>query len=216
METISRKVAAGAGLKRFFTGSACSKGHVAERYTCDGKCCECIGERQRERNKSREFRNHKNDLMKRSGYSRRYALRYKEENRDRIRDLAKKRKVRLKERGEWSKSSTKWARAKRNAAKRVREVLLSQLAAKVGCDAAFFKTYMEARFQRGMTWDNYGDAWEVDHVVPISSFDLTTKEGLSAALHYSNLQPMWSGENAEKSDSMPDGHQPELVLSLAS
>lgn len=40
-ETITRKDAVAKGLPRYFTGIACSKGHVAERYTKNETCCEC-------------------------------------------------------------------------------------------------------------------------------------------------------------------------------
>ena len=42
MEIISRKEAKAKGLKRYFTGNPCPKGHVAERYTKKGSCCECL------------------------------------------------------------------------------------------------------------------------------------------------------------------------------
>lgn len=39
---ISRKDANALGLKRFFTGVPCKQGHVDERYTACGLCCECL------------------------------------------------------------------------------------------------------------------------------------------------------------------------------
>ena len=38
---VSRKEARDKGLKRFFTGEACIRGHIAERTVCDGHCVEC-------------------------------------------------------------------------------------------------------------------------------------------------------------------------------
>lgn len=35
------------GVKRFRTGEPCTAGHVAERYTCDAKCVECVRLRHR-------------------------------------------------------------------------------------------------------------------------------------------------------------------------
>lgn len=40
-EVLSRSEARAAGLARFYTGKPCRYGHVAERYTCSGKCSEC-------------------------------------------------------------------------------------------------------------------------------------------------------------------------------
>jgi hypothetical protein len=52
-----------------------------------------------------------------------------------------------------------------------------------------------------MTWDNYGkgkDKWNVDHVKPISSFDLSSEKQFAKACNYSNLQPMWEVDNIRK------------------
>lgn len=40
-EIISRKEAMALGLKRYFTGGACSHGHTAERYVSGRKCVTC-------------------------------------------------------------------------------------------------------------------------------------------------------------------------------
>lgn len=41
MEIISRKEAQALGLKRYFTGKPCGKGHIAERYVSDTACLQC-------------------------------------------------------------------------------------------------------------------------------------------------------------------------------
>jgi hypothetical protein len=41
MEVIARKDAKLHGLKRYFTGKPCKYGHVSERYTLKGVCCDC-------------------------------------------------------------------------------------------------------------------------------------------------------------------------------
>lgn len=45
MEIISCKEAKAKGLKRYFTGKPCKRGHVAERYTATGNCLQCDNER---------------------------------------------------------------------------------------------------------------------------------------------------------------------------
>lgn len=42
----NRQSAIAYGLKRFFTGTPCRWGHVAERYTSSGGCIACIAEAQ--------------------------------------------------------------------------------------------------------------------------------------------------------------------------
>lgn len=60
-----------------------------------------------------------------------------------------------------------------------------------------FRAWLEARFLPGMSWDNRGE-WELDHKRPVASFDLTDPAQLAAAMHYTNLQPLWRSDNRRK------------------
>jgi len=71
----------------------------------------------------------------------------------------------------------------------------------LGCSIDEFRIYLEGHFNPGMTWDNYGKGpgkWNLDHIVPLSAFDLTNREQFLSAAHYSNYQPLWSEENLSK------------------
>lgn len=83
----------------------------------------------------------------------------------------------------------------------------------LGCSDAHIKTWLQSKFSKGMTWENYGE-WEVDHIIPCASFDLTNKDKQLECFHYSNLQPLWKKENRKKSDTTPTNHQPELAMRL--
>ena len=61
----------------------------------------------------------------------------------------------------------------------------------LGCDVETIKSHIENQFTEGMTWENYGD-WDIDHIRPCASFDLTDPEDQKEAFHYKNLQPLWS------------------------
>ena len=74
----------------------------------------------------------------------------------------------------------------------------------LGCSAAEFRAHIERQFTPGMGWHNMGE-WHVDHVVPCAAFDLSDPEQQRACFHYSNLRPLWAGENRDKSDLLPDG-----------
>jgi hypothetical protein len=68
----------------------------------------------------------------------------------------------------------------------------------LGCTISFLKSWLESKFAEGMTWDNYGIYWHVDHVKPLSWFKLEDLEQQKAAVHYTNLQPMTGPENMSK------------------
>ena len=71
----------------------------------------------------------------------------------------------------------------------------------IGCDWNFFKTYLEKQFRPGMTWNNYGK-WHIDHIKPMTSFDLLKLKDQYKCCNYKNLQPLWSWENRRKSNKL--------------
>ena len=75
----------------------------------------------------------------------------------------------------------------------------------LGCSYDYFKKYIENLFIRGMSWDNFGnktESWNIDHIIPISKFDLTIKEERLKAFNYKNCQPMWASDNYRKKDKL--------------
>lgn len=109
------------------------------------------------------------------------------------------------------------ARIANNARDRIRRMIGSQGWGRgrsrrlIGCDPDTLCLILEAQFLPGMTWDNYGSAWHVDHIIPLSAYDLTDLEQQREAFHYTNLQPMWAHENMAKGDEVPGT---EMVLKL--
>lgn len=67
----------------------------------------------------------------------------------------------------------------------------------MGCSSLFLMDYLENLFTDGMSWENYGE-WHIDHIVPLSKFDLTIEEEFKKAVHYTNLQPLWAKDNMSK------------------
>jgi len=68
----------------------------------------------------------------------------------------------------------------------------------VGCSLQFLHGWLTAQFNQGMSWDNYGAFWVVDHLEPLSIFDLSNEEQRKIAFHYTNLQPLTVHENSVK------------------
>ena len=66
----------------------------------------------------------------------------------------------------------------------------------LGCDMEFFMRYISSKFQKGMTFENYGE-WHLDHIIPISK--ATTEEDIIRLNHYTNFQPLWAEDNLTKS-----------------
>ena len=73
----------------------------------------------------------------------------------------------------------------------------------LGCSIPELKIYLESKFTEGMSWDNWAhDGWHIDHIKPLSSFDLSDRNQLLKAYHYANLQPLWAKDNFLKGDKI--------------
>lgn len=73
----------------------------------------------------------------------------------------------------------------------------------LGCSMIELRWHLESKFQHGMSWNNYGrNGWHVDHIKPLSSFNLSDPEQLKIACHYTNLQPLWAQQNLKKSNKI--------------
>jgi len=68
-----------------------------------------------------------------------------------------------------------------------------------GCSLKELLSWFEYRFNSNMTWENYGSYWEIDHVIPCTSFKLTDKKSQQQCFHWRNLQPLEETRNREKS-----------------
>lgn len=67
----------------------------------------------------------------------------------------------------------------------------------LGCSIISFKKHLESLFKDGMSWDNYGE-WHIDHIKPLSIFNLENDEDVKIACNYKNMQPLWKRENLTK------------------
>ena len=72
----------------------------------------------------------------------------------------------------------------------------------LGCSVAYLKNWLEDFFVPGMTWENKGTLWHIDHVRPLTMFDLQDRTQLLTACHYTNLHPLWAYDNRSKGNSI--------------
>jgi len=83
----------------------------------------------------------------------------------------------------------------------------------VGYTIDQLKTHLEKRFKKGMTWDNYGTVWQIDHKIPISVFNFHRPEDFDFRICWSlkNLQPLEAGINQSKNNKIERPFQPSLA-----
>jgi hypothetical protein len=68
----------------------------------------------------------------------------------------------------------------------------------LGLPCDMFLCWIEYQFTEGMTWDNYATDWHLDHVLPVSKFNLENDTDQTICFNWTNFQPLWKGENQSK------------------
>lgn len=158
------------GLRRYFTGKPCVRGHIAERMVSTRTCVQCKNDREKDRadrvlNEEQRLRRNKLARERRKTTPQRNMT-------ARIRSLIN---IAISKHG-FSKTSA------------TREIL--------GCDYEEFVRHIERQFVKGMTWKNRNE-WHIDHIIPVSSAQ--TVDDVIRLNHFTNLRPLWSHENRKKS-----------------
>ena len=80
-----------------------------------------------------------------------------------------------------------------------------------GCSTKQLAMHLESTFKRGITWDNYGTRWHVDHIIPCAAFDHTDEKQRAQCWHWTNLRALDAKKNMEKNDTITE---PQMSLLL--
>ena len=217
MDIIARKDALAQGLTHYFTGKPCKRGHLAVRYASTKSCVECSA--------AHNTTFHAANPGKSTEYSQRWQAKNPDKvkaiearrvrhrtDQVRARELAYRERTREQRRAycrKWQTNRMAINTAfhfRSNLASLINTAIRKQFGSKasrthdmIGCTVAELSQHLRIQFTDGMTWDNYGrNGWHVDHVRPCASFDLTDPEQQRQCFHYTNLQPLWAGDNIRK------------------
>jgi hypothetical protein len=72
------------------------------------------------------------------------------------------------------------------------------LSKSVGTSTCGLLQHIEAQLRPGMTIENRGTVWDIDHIIHVCAFDLSDEMQQAAVNYYINLQPMLRGDNIRK------------------
>ena len=76
----------------------------------------------------------------------------------------------------------------------------------VGYTMNDLKSHLEKQFYDDMTWENYGQYWHIDHIIPLSWFK--DELDFNEAWKLSNLQPLKKFENLSKNNRYIGKYRP--------
>lgn len=125
-----------------------------------------------------------------------------------------RRKRRLENLEEWRKYERLYRKRKReedpfykikmNLSSRISDIIRGKISRirtmeLLGCSKEEFIFHIENKFLPEMNWNNYGKkGWHVDHIKPVSLFDLSNENEMRECWNYKNLQPLWWFDNIKK------------------
>ena len=190
------------GLRTYFTGEPCiARGHFCEKYFTEhakkpdqylGTCVLC----------SKNWQSNNKDIIltsQRNYHNRNRENRnLKSRTRRRKPEFKLKRNLQRKERYHTDMNYQIEQRLRTRMKKLLQGINNSESTKKlVGCDMNFLKKFLEKKFKKGMSWENY-HLWHIDHIIPCSFFDLTDPVQQKKCFNYKNLQPLWANENLSK------------------
>lgn len=188
----------------YYVGGPCKNGHLSKR-SINGHCYECALATHREwskansewnnaygmklrkadpdraREKSREASQRRRADPKCREQDRvRLSAKYRDDIQHRLSVILRNRLNRVVKRGQGKKAGSA-----------IRDL---------GCTLPELREHIASQFANGMSWENWGPVWQLDHVRPLDSFDLSVTEQFLMAFHYTNLQPLLAEDNRAKSN----------------
>lgn len=220
---ISREEARTRGLVSYFTGVLCKNDHLDKRYTHTGICYACKRARA-----SRWYKNSPqivkqiNDRSRAKNPDRVKATqnRWNENNKEKLRKIKRRNKKKHRDkyleadkiRQKKRRASDPFWRASKNMSKAIWAALKKLKAGRhwedvIGYALKDLTEHLERQFNLGMTWENYGPYWHIDHIRPVSWFiheakgsSLDIEKWIIKAFALKNLQPLLAVHNLSKNN----------------
>lgn len=75
----------------------------------------------------------------------------------------------------------------------------------LGCNSEEFFQWISSHMDGSFTLENHGNEWHIDHVIPVSTFNLDNESEVFLALNWRNTMPLSAKENLTKNNKiLPD------------
>ena len=71
----------------------------------------------------------------------------------------------------------------------------------LGCSLEFYMRFLEQQFKPGWTWDNWGTAWDIDHVYPCHMWNLDLPVHVKLCFRWWNTRPLCRAEHQKDSNT---------------
>ena len=137
---------------------------------------------------------------------------YREENREKLNEYHRKWK-------ENKRNKDVKYKLQSNMSRRIRYELNTLLKGKktkrtteyIGCSIEDLKGHLESKFTEGITWENYGSVWHIDHKIPCSSWNFENDFENHCCWNYRNLTPLLASVNQSKNNKYNEEDKKKYV-----
>ncbi len=72
----------------------------------------------------------------------------------------------------------------------------------IGCSKKEFLKWLSFQFYGDQTLENFGALWHMDHVIPVSFFNLSDCREAEMCFHWTNIRPLYSKDNHKKASKI--------------
>lgn len=141
----------------------------------------------------------------RKKYHREYSREYSKRSHVRDKKNAYKRSEKYKKKRNAKRKNNPQCKISENLRSRIRQCVKNKTESSsnlLGCPIELFLEWLEFNFDENMSWDNYGEYWHMDHVIPCRSFDLSDTEQQFKCFNWTNVYPLEGRENESKNDKI--------------
>lgn len=198
---ITRSEAKDQGLKHYFTGNPCKRGHVDKRWTCGAKCFSCHYEDNPVKGfygKTPEQKKASSKVRARKWYEKNQAItikraaKWKDGNPQRVKELSAKYGTQLR-----STPEGKCVVFMRDSLRRCMKNKTDRTSTILGYTKQELMIHIERQFSKGMSWGNHGE-WHIDHILSVSWHIKNQTDDPKVINALTNLRPIWAFENNSK------------------
>lgn len=138
-----------------------------------------------------EYEKERGKRPERIEYTNQHNKKYRQENLERLR--------------EWDKQRDRENKLNRNFSRAICHALKGNKAEQhwenlVPYNLQQLKEHLEAQFDENMNWANYGEYWEIDHIIPQNLFNITVANNREFQICWSlmNLRPLEKSANRSR------------------
>jgi len=155
----------------------------------------------RQRNPDAAYASVRQWLDKNPGYTKEASRRQREKDADGVRDYMRKyKKQRLNDDPDFA-MSCKTRDILRRTLITTNQNKDNATAKMLGYNGETLRAHLEKHMLPGMTWENYGIDWHIDHTISVAEYIRLGVKDPAIINALSNLMPMWADDNASKGDS---------------